>query len=152
MTVGPAWDSRVDRHLHIIRGVRICGWWSMGRNYTRKAFKDALARGLYEGAPCYWGHARHGGRAVPGVLGLLWRVFLDHSGLAGDLHFLPDHPRAGDLVEAALENRQDFGLSHSVQVERWVHTSGIHIADRIVWVASVDVVENPGSTRGLFET
>src|SRR5262249_25971699 len=68
-----------------------------------------------------------------------------------NLHYLRSHGLAALLVEAAERNPRRFGLSHNAE-GRVAHRDGKTIVESIEKVRSVDVVQNPATNAGLFES
>lgn len=147
-------DVRVDRAGAVIRQVKILGLESRnGRTYSPAAL--AAAAGLYEGTKVNVNHpqgAPHAPRDYRDRIGVMRRVALrEGEGLFGDLHFNPKHDLAEQLMWDAEHAPENVGFSHNVQArtsrqgERWV-------VEEILHVESVDLVADPATTRGLFES
>ena len=85
------------------------------------------------------------------MLGQLRGVTLRDDGLYGDLHLLKSHPMFGRICEAAETMPNLYGLSHNSegQVE---HENGVDVVKRIFEVRSVDLVCDPATVSGLFES
>ncbi|MEQ8847566.1 hypothetical protein [Botrimarina sp.] len=143
----------VDRTAKVIRGVKIIGTVSRnGRRYTEECLRDAA--GLYEGAKVYLDHRKPGGsQSVSAHFGTLRNVrwVPERKAVVGDLHYLASHPSAGPILEAAESQPSAFGLSHDadgdVQRQR-----GESVVTKIRKVFSVDLVADPATTAGLFES
>jgi len=145
---------RVDRAAGVIRGAKILGLRSRnGRTYLR----DALA----EAAPRY-GHAKvnvnhpksgpHAPRDYQDRLGVIRSVAVRlGEGLFGDLHFNPKHALAEQLLWDAEHCPENVGLSHNVEA-RTRRSGDQVVVESILRVESVDLVADPATTRGLFES
>ncbi len=153
------YPGRVDRVRGIIHDVKIVGLVSRntreskkGRRYTKDCLTAACR--LYEGAKVGVGHRTAGvGRSAADTLGVLRAVRVATDGLRGNLHYLASHPMAERLCEAAEKTPSAFGLSHDVS--KWegrLDSDGVYVVTAIHKVESVDLVANPGTTRGLFES
>jgi hypothetical protein len=143
---------RVDREAGVIRHVKILGFESAnGRRYLPEAVKRAQPE--YEGRSVRCDHPRkpEDSREVDDVFGWLRDTTLEEDGLYGDLHYLKSHPMAQRVCEAAERNPGLFGLSHNAQGDGET-INGVFVVREIVEVRSVDLVADPATTRGLFES
>lgn len=144
----------VDREQGIIHGVKVLGLQSRnGRSYLPEALKEATV--FYEGAKVNVNHPK-GDPASPrdyqDRLGDIRNVvFHENSGLFADLHFNPRHVLAEQLIWDAEHSPQNVGFSHNVRAvtER---INGKLLVKKITWVNSVDLVADPATTTGLFES
>jgi len=144
----------VDRDAGVIRGVRILGRASRnGREYSDAALQQAAR--LYEGIGVNLNHPSRpqgeGARLVEDGFGWLQGVALRPDGVYGDLHYFRAHPAAEVIVEAAVRNPRRFGLSHHAE-GAVVRQGGKLVVESIESVRSVDLVQNPATTNGLFES
>lgn len=147
-------SNKVDRDAGIIRDVKILGQVSKnGREYATKAMQEAVK--LYEGADVNVNHVdakEKGSRSV--LEGVGWLVGVHHddkrNGVYGDLHLLKTHAVTPVLFEAAERRPERFGLSHHADGSV-VHRGRKVIIESIEKVHSVDLVQNPATTNGLFE-
>lgn len=147
----------IDRENKVIRGVRILGLSSRNkRRYPESVVKEAVAK--YEGARVNVDHPSrddHGAdRGMTEGFGWLQNVHFaggDGAGLFGDLHYYEAHP-AKDLVLERAERRPDsFGLSHVI--DGGLKYEGEEaVVESIAQVVSVDIVSDPATTGGLFES
>jgi hypothetical protein len=147
-------SPQVDREAGIIRGVRILGRMSRnGREYSDAALRQAA--GMYEGIGVNLNHPSRpngdGARLVEDGFGWLQGVSLRSDGVYGDLHYFRAHPSADVIVEAAARNPRRFGLSHHADGSV-VNHRGRLVVESIESVRSVDLVQNPATTNGLFES
>ena len=146
-------DVRVDPEAGVIRGVKILGLQSRnGRVYERGALEKAIP--LYEGAKVNVNHASGGdaSRDYRDRLGSIRSVvFRDGEGLFGNLHYNPKHALAEQLGWDAVHAPENVGFSHHVEAE--VAKEGDRWSVReITAVRSVDLVADPATTQGLFES
>jgi len=147
-------SPQVDREAGVIRGVKILGKTSRNhRVYSPEALAQAAQ--LYEGLAVNVDHPRERTPATPRQvadgLGWLAGVHVTDEGVYGDLHFLRTHPQAAMLAEAAERNPRRFGLSHNAE-GRLVRREGRWVVESVARVHSVDVVQNPATNQGLFES
>ncbi|MFM7162535.1 MAG: hypothetical protein ACKO3P_19430, partial [Planctomycetaceae bacterium] len=147
-------SPHVDREAGVIRGVKILGKTSRNqRDYSPEALAQAAR--LYEGLGVNVDHPRARTLAAPRQvadgLGWLAGVHVTDEGVYGDLHYLRTHPQAAMLAEAAERNPRRFGLSHNAE-GRVVRRAGRWVVESVARVHSVDVVQNPATNQGLFES
>jgi hypothetical protein len=84
-------------------------------------------------------------------VGSIKNVTLQENGLYGDFHFNPKHPLAEQMLWDAEKAPENFGFSHNVEAVVRLE-NGAQIVDKIVRVRSVDLVADPATTSGLFES
>ncbi len=137
----------------VITGVKVLGPASRnGRVYRAAAMAAAVP--LYEGVKVNVNHPK-GGAAAPrdyqDRLGCLRNVRATEAGVFGDLHFNPRHPVAEQLAWDAQWAPENVGLSHNVEA-RTSRQDGQTIVEQILRVNSVDLVADPATTHGLFES
>lgn len=144
---------RVNREKGIIEGVKVLGLTSKnGRIYPKET--AARAVGLYEGAKVNLDHPRTASdpRSYADRLGSLKNVRVEQGegGLRGDFHFNPKHPIAEQLLWDAEHAPENLGFSHNIE-GKTSRKDGKTVVEEIIRVASVDLVADPATTRGLFE-
>ncbi len=139
----------------LLRGVKILGLTSRnGRRYPADVLQKAAS--LYEGAKVNVNHAQPDNPTCPrdyrDRIGSITNiVYRENTGLFADFHFNPNHPQAKQLLWDAEHAPSNVGFSHCV--EAIVHKESEQIVvDDIVRVISVDLVADPATTSGLFES
>ena len=145
--------SQVDREAGVIRGVKLLGANSSNkRKYSPSAIEQAAR--MYEGAAVNVDHPSKPGsgeRSVTDGIGWISNVTMKAGIPHGDLNILKSHPAAPMLLEAAERNPARFGMSHNadgiVEVKE-----GANVVTAINKVFSVDIVQNPATTKGFFES
>ncbi len=152
-------DSRgvrisADRGRGVIRGVKILGLASRnGRTYLPDALSKAAR--LYEGAKVNVNHAKGnplGPRDYQDRIGVIRNVAVrSDDGLFADFYFNPKHALAEQLIWDAEHAPENVGFSHNVQA-RTARRGGQVTVEAIIKVQSVDLVADPATTRGLFES
>jgi len=152
-------DSRglaiqTDRDRGVVRGVKILGARSRnGRTYLAQAMNQAVP--LYEGAKVNVNHAKaapSGPRDYQDRIGVIRNVTARaDEGLFGDFHFNPKHALAEQLLWDAQHAPQNVGFSHNVQA-RTTRRGDTTVVEAITKVQSVDLVADPATTQGLFES
>jgi hypothetical protein len=146
----PFAGATVDREAGVIRGMLVCGVESL--NKRRYPWGKGLThkKGTYEGRVVNCDHGQTA--SVDRRLGWLANEQTDpHGQPRADLHVLKSHPLAGRVFEAAERNPALFGLSH-VAMCRTRHEGGIEVVESIEEVESVDLVADPATTKGFFES
>ncbi len=145
---------RIDRESGVLYGVKILG--TASRN--RRSYPVATLRGavpLYENAKVNLDHPDGGPlepRRYTDRFGVVRNVVLrEDEGLFADFHFNPRHPIAEQLLWDAEHAPENVGFSHNVEavVER---SDGEAVVREILSVRSVDLVADPATTSGLFES
>ena len=147
-------DPQVDRQAGVIRQVKILGRVSRnGRRYSERALREAAERYVGVGVNLNHPDRRRVGnpRAIEEGFGWLENVQVLSEGVFGDLHFFRTHPQAAMICEAAERRPERFGLSHVAEGDVSVSSQGA-IVESIRRVLSVDVVQNPATSTGLFES
>ncbi len=152
-------DSRglpiqADRERGIIRGVKILGVRSQnGRTYLAEAIGQAVS--LYEGVKVNVNHPKGAPsrpRDYQDRIGVIRNVTARaDEGLFGDFHFNPKHALAEQLLWDTEHAPQNVGFSHNVQA-RTARRGDTVVVEAITKVQSVDLVADPATTRGLFES
>ena len=145
---------RVDRKNGVIRGVKILGVHSRnGRTYLPEALIEAAR--LYEEAKVNVNHPKQsplGARDYQDRIGVLRNVVPRAAeGLFADFHFNPKHALAEQLIWDAEHTPQNVGFSHNVEA-RTARRGDQVVVEAITKVQSVDLVADPATTRGLFES
>lgn len=144
----------VDQDKGVIFGVKVLGVHSLnGRIYTREAIAKAVA--LYKNAKIRVNHPAKPGDPykTESTIGWLEDLRLDAKGeLRGNFHYFKEHEMAPLLVEAAIRNPSVFGLSHNILSDTTTDAKGVVTIHEILEVLSVDLVGDPATTKGLFES
>jgi hypothetical protein len=145
---------RVEREAGIIRGVKLLGLASRnGRRYRESALVDAVS--LYEGAKVNINHPKGhplSPRDYQDRLGVVRGVeFRAGDGLFGDLHFNPKHALSEQLIWDAEHAPQNVGMSHNV-LARTTRSGDETVVEAITRVQSIDLVADPATTAGLYES
>ncbi|MCE5268833.1 MAG: hypothetical protein LLG00_13210 [Planctomycetaceae bacterium] len=145
---------RVDREKGVIRGVKVLGLESRnGRTYLPEALAEAAR--LYEDAKVNVNHPRqnpNSPRDYQDRIGTVRNVALrPGQGLFADFHFNPKHALAEQLIWDAEHSPENVGFSHNVEA-RCARRGDRVVVETITRVQSVDLVADPATTRGLFES
>jgi hypothetical protein len=145
---------RVDRQAGLIRGVKILGPRSRnGRDYPPATLQQAAA--LYEDAKVNVNHPKGDPgrpRDYQDRIGTIRGVAVrGDEGLFADFHFNPKHALAEQLLWDAEHAPENVGFSHNVEA-RTARRGDRVVVEAITRVQSVDLVADPATTRGLFES
>ena len=147
-------DVRIDRDAGVIFGVKIIGCDSRnGRHYPNDTLRQAIP--LYENSKVNLDHPDgdpRKSRSYHARFGMIRNVHLrEGEGLYADFWFNPRHTIAEQLLWDAEHAPDNVGFSHNVEavVQR---QSTPALVEKIVAVRSVDLVADPATTQGLFES
>ncbi|MBQ4143323.1 MAG: hypothetical protein IJD43_07615 [Thermoguttaceae bacterium] len=148
-------SSRLDRENAVLHGVKILGFVSLnGRRYTVEALERACA--LYENAKVNVNHPRHSPQAPRDYQDRIGNIrnvrFQKNEGLYADFHFNPRHPLAEQLMWDAEHAPENVGFSHNIAAKTATQKDGSLLVEEILLVRSVDLVADPATTHGLFES
>lgn len=145
---------RVDRTGGVIRGIKVLGLTSRNQ---REYLSEALARAvsLYDGAKVNVNHPKGhplAPRDYQERIGIIRNVcHRAGEGLFADFHFNPKHYLSEQLIWDAEHAPENVGFSHNVQA-RTSRRGETTLVEEILRVHSVDLVADPATTRGLFES
>ena len=147
-------SMRVDAQAGVIRGVKVLGLESRnGRTYLPETLAQAAR--LYEDAKVNVNHPKGnpaGPRDYQDRIGTIRGVAMRAGeGLFGDFHFNPKHALAEQLIWDAEHAPENVGFSHNVEA-RTSRRGDRVVVEAILRVQSVDLVADPATTRGLFES
>ena len=144
-----------DSDSGLISGVKILGLTSRnGRVYPPEVLREAAP--LYEGAKVNVNHVSKEAARLPrdyrDRIGTVSNVvFKENSGLFADFHYNPNHAQAKQLLWDAHNAPNNVGFSHCVEAV-YHQENDLSVIDKIVRVISVDLVADPATTSGLFES
>ncbi len=144
----------VSREDGVIKSVKILGRESQnGRTYSDRALREAAK--FYEGIKVNVDHPDRSNpnqeRSFASFAGELDRCRVEESGVYGDLNVLKTGSQAEAIFEAAERFPKQFGLSHNAEGEL-VQKDGGWVVESIDCVHSVDIVSQPATNAGLFES
>ena len=145
---------KIDKSQGILHGVKILGTQSRNRRrYPAGTLKKAIP--LYENAKVNLDHPEGDPmkpRSYTDRLGVIKDIQLrEEQGLFADFHFNPNHPLAEQLLWDAEHAPTNVGFSHNVEAVLRRENDEV-IVEEIVAVRSVDLVADPATTAGLFES
>ena len=145
---------RIDKSSGVIYDVKILGMQSRNnREYPASTLTHAVS--LYENARVNLDHPEgdpRKPRSYQDRLGVIRGVrFIENDGIYANFHFNPMHPLAEQLVWDAEHFPGNVGFSHNVDASI-SRTDERVVVDKIIAVRSVDLVADPATTSGLFES
>lgn len=135
-----------------VPGCKILGFKSRNnRTYTREALIKAAHK--YEGCKVNLDHnTGTDPRKFSERFGRMVNVRMQNDGLYGDLQFNPAHPLAEAFKWWIKNDPTAIGLSHNATAEVQNTATGGELVTEIRDVDSVDLVADPATTQGLFES
>ena len=145
---------RVDADQGILYGVKLLGESSKnGRRYTGDAIKNAVA--LYEDRKIYVNHPRRDelsdDRKFESWAGVSRNPIARHDGIYGDIHLRKKSDYFEGIIEAAERFPNSVGFSHVADGTSRLD-GDTEIIESITEVFSVDLVTDPATTAGFFES
>jgi len=147
-------EVSVDKSAMTLRNVALCGLVSKNnRTYTREALQSGASK--YEGVRVYLDHPskeseRQGWRSVRDLAGKIENARFDGSKVRGDIVLLGNE--GGKLTfELANQMPEIAGMSHNA-FGKYRREDGQEIVESIERVVSVDVVTEPATNDGFFES
>lgn len=147
-------STDVDRDAGVIRNVKLLGKSSRnGRTYSDNALDQAVI--LFNGKPVYTNHdPTLTVRDVEDQIGWIENVRRIGAEVFGDFYLLLTHPVAGKVLETAERNPRllGFSLSGSGHLTDGHLLGAADVVDELVEVSSLDLVTEPATTTGLFES
>lgn len=154
---GEVTEAMIDREQGIIRGVKLLGLRSKNRrNYDTPGVRQNASKVL-EGARIYIDHPatattprsyRDKFAVVEGEV--TYRAGLGHF---GTIRYNPKHPVAEQFVWDVLHAPKSFGMSINASVKMGkIDSGGDAAVESIDMVRSIDIVTNPATAEGLFES
>jgi len=145
--------SNVDKANHVVKHVKILGKTSKnGRDYS--GVINGKTATAYENAKVYVGHPDKPGQSRNGKYGeriaRVRNAVAEADGIYGDLHLNPEHPLTKSFMWEAENDPTSAGLSHHADlVYRDRNQSAVESIEN---VKSVDIVDSPATTNGIFES
>ncbi|HEY2910973.1 MAG TPA: hypothetical protein VGI99_12045 [Gemmataceae bacterium] len=143
--------ARIDREAGTITNVLICGTLSAnGREYPAEVLRRD--HGVYEGKPVNCDHSKES--TVDRRFGWFSNVRPGEDGRPrGTLNALKSHPMFDRVFEAAERHPALFGFSHVAECRTSQNpATGRERIEAITNVLSIDLVADPATTAGLFES
>jgi len=147
-------EISIDNAGDFIRNVALVGQISKnGRTYTREALSTAA--GLYNNVRVYIDHPdrdseRRGWRSVRDLAGKISNARFDGSKIRGDIELLGGD--GGKLISQIASSMPEIaGMSHNVY-GKYHREDGVEVVESIDKVVSIDVVTEPATNAGFFES
>lgn len=148
--------GKVDRTgpRPIVRGVLLCGPTSANRRrYAKEAFAGDRVK-KYDGRPVFLNHGdgRSGRRYEDRIAKVVNPRHRADGMPIGDLEVRPKHPFAELLLDDAENDGGSIGMSHVAHCQTRPGADGWEDVSAVESVESVDVVLDPATTKGLYES
>lgn len=127
-----------------------------GRVYTRDAMNDAAK--LYNGVQVFSNHPAFqdltgtGGRRFEDLAGKVMNTRVAGDRVRGDIHLIEGEPIADKLKRLAEQMPDLAGFSHRAKGESERAEDGTVVIKRILEVNALEIVVDPATTDGLFES
>ncbi|MDO4587373.1 MAG: hypothetical protein Q4C95_08755 [Planctomycetia bacterium] len=147
-------NNIIDETNGIVRNVKIVGLESRnGRIYPEDTLKKAV--NLYENSKVNLNHSDENNtcsRKYQDRFGAIKNIrYKPNDGLYADFYFNPKHVLAEQFLWDAKNRPENLGMSHNVEAIVSKRDNK-QIVDEILSVKSVDIVADPATTNGLFES
>ncbi|MBA3761733.1 MAG: hypothetical protein H0X04_00120 [Chthoniobacterales bacterium] len=141
-------EAKLNKEKGIVENVHILGLKSAnGYTYLEAAAQKALPK--YEDASIYLNHSKEA-RKVEDKFGFVSKPrFVEGKGIYGDVHYNTAHSYAPAFAWWVENNSSQVGMSHSVGVQFDERTKTVTAIED---VNSVDLVSDPATVKGLFES
>lgn len=151
-------EAVVDRGSNIISNVTLLGKVSKNKRvYSEQAMTDAVR--LYEGAHFYFDHPtdremreRKGIRSVTDLAGRIRNPRKVGDKVRGDIEVLDREPSKGLIFALAEQMPDAVGNSHRASGKVRMSDDGTQIVESLDKVFAVELVAEPATTAGLFES
>lgn len=144
----------VDAEAGVLRGVKLLGMESRNkRRYKREGMQKAVS--LYEGLKIYVDHPSRddagGERKLKDWAGVITKARFESDGIYGDVKLRKESEHFRGIIEAATEFPNAVGFSHVADGDS-DYEGDTEIVESIRKVFSVDLVTDPATTSGFFES
>ena len=144
----------VDAEAGVLRGVKLLGMESKNnRRYKREGMQKAAS--LYEGVKIYVDHPTPGeignDRRIKDWAGVITQARFESNGIYGDIKLRKESEHFRGILEAATEFPKAIGFSHVADGDS-DYEGDTEIVESIKKVFSVDLVADPATTHGFFES
>jgi len=147
-------EVSVDTEQRIIRNAALVGQVSKnGRRYTAEALKNGVDK--YEGAKVYLDHPseadeKRGWRRIRDLAGKIENARFDGQKIRGDIRLI--NTDGGKLAFEIATSLPDIaGMSHNA-FGKYRRENGVEVVESIDKVVSVDVVTEPATNNGFYES
>lgn len=152
----PTQVSDEDLEKGIVDNVLVLTWESRnGLHYPREMVERHIA--LYDGASVNLDHRADPNTDVPVSrrFGRISQPRITPDGVRARLQFNPNHPFAVEFKWWIRNDSKGLGLSHYAQIKKKpkeINGRWVEVVESIGRVASVDIVADPATTNGIFES
>lgn len=144
-------ESTPDASDGVLRGVKLLGENSRNNRRYGKEVREAAAP-MYRGKKVYIDHARESGdRSYDRWAGTVIEAYNREDGIYGDVKLRQKSPYFDGILEAVKDFPKDVGFSHVADGETRMEGT-TEVVESIREVFSVDLVTDPATTGGFFES
>jgi len=147
-------EISIDTEKRIIKNAALVGQVSRnGRRYTVEALRGGISK--YEGAKVYIDHPnesdeKRGWRSTRDLAGKIENARFDGQKVRGDIRLI--NTEGGKLAFEIATNVPDIaGMSHNA-FGKFHKEDGVEVVESIDRVVSVDVVTEPATNNGFYES
>ena len=144
---------QVDQAAGVLKGVKLLGGRSKNnRRYESDAMEKAV--GLYNGRKIYVDHDRSesgADRSIDRWAGTIQNARYQEGGIHGDIKLLKSSAFFDRIIEAAEHFPKDIGFSHVADGSTRMDGT-TEVVESISQVFSVDLVSQPATTGGIWES
>ncbi len=149
-TVTYSTPKKVNPETGMLEGVKLLGWESKNkRRYPKAVIEKYIER--YRDRASYYAHGS-GERHFDDLAGNIHNPRVEPDGLYGDVKVLMKDSRSSKLFEVAQSMPHRIGMSHVAVGDGHYDDDGVLVVDTIDEVVSIDIVTDPATTNGLFES
>jgi len=148
--------GRIDREKNIVTGVKVCGIESVnGNRYPSQVLEKAKPK--YDGLGVFENTGFHQTGQITDLptrlkMGVLRNPTVTAEGLFADFHYNPKHSFIEQFLWSVENRPTDYGFSHVAHRTFRTDPTGVKVAESINAVHRVDIVADPATTGGVFES
>lgn len=148
--------GRIDREKNIVTGVKVCGIESVnGNRYPSQVLEKAKPK--YDGLGVFENTGFHQTGQISDLptrlkMGVLRNPTVTAEGLFADFHYNPKHSFIEQFLWSVENRPTDYGFSHVAHRTFRTDPTGVKVAESINAVHRVDIVADPATTGGVFES
>lgn len=142
--------GEIDEANPVVPGVKILGEESRNK---RRYLPESVSPAQYDRLPINLNHpdGPKGQRRVQDRFGWFENAVKDGADWRGDLRYNPRHPFAPQFAWLVKNNPSLVGMSHDA-IGTGRNENGVFIVEKVTEIKSVDIVADPATTKGLFES
>src|SRR5262245_10508228 len=149
----PLWEARFDRDAMIVRNAVLLGPSSLNhRDYPVSTMESAAHK--FEGVKAFLNHEMDVSkpRRVQDLIGQWKNVHVENGKLRGNLHLIDNALTRGTILPIIESQHHLIRGSVVVSSKQRKAENGRQVIEEILAVRSCDLVAEPGTTRGIYES